>query len=290
LGPRFEDQWRTRFEEFAELRDDDAGIAGWSSTGLDARVRRFLRLWKPAAAGRWLDAGCGAGTYTAILRQRGLQVVAVDYSLPTLRKAASRNLDVVGLLAADVRRLPFRNELFDGVICFGVNQALADSRPAVEELSRQVKAGGELWVDALNRWCLANLYASLRRRLRGRPVHLRYESPRRIMRLLRDCGFTDVRLHWMPIIPGRSQRLQQMIESQSGQALLRLLPPLGLLISHSFIVQGRKSRPLTATRSSAAELNELSTTVMPVWDRHPENPSRPAALLMRAVATEDRSV
>ena len=241
MGPQFEDQWRTRFEEFAELRDDDAGIAGWSSTGLDARVRRFLSLWKSSATGRWLDAGCGAGTYTAILRQRGLQVVAVDYSLPTLRKAALRDIDPLGLLAADVRRLPFSDERFDGVLCFGVSQALADSQPAIQELSRQVKAGGELWVDALNRWCLANLYQSLRRRYRGRPVHLRYESPWRVRRLLRAYGFTDIRLHWMPIAPGRSQRLQRMIESRAGQGLLRCVLPLGLLISHSFIVHGRKS-------------------------------------------------
>ena len=250
MGPRFEDQWRTRFEEFAELRDDDAGIAGWSPTGLDARIRRFLSLWKPAATGRWLDAGCGAGTYTSILRKHGLEVVAIDYSLPTLRKAASRNLDVVGLLAADVRQLPFRNEHFDGVLCFGVNQALADSRPAVEELSRQVKPGGELWIDALNRWCLANLYESVRRRYRGRPVHLRYESPRQIRRLLRECGFTNVGVHWMPIAPGHSQRLQRMIESRAVQGLLRRLPPLGLLISHSFVVHGRKG-PTSTSRSDA---------------------------------------
>ncbi len=251
MGPRFEEQWRTRFEEFAELRDDDAGIAGWSATGLDARVRRFLRLWKPSSIGRWLDAGCGAGTYTAILRQRGLEVVAVDYSLPTLRKAALRDLDVLGLLAADVRRLPFGDDQFDGVLCFGVSQALADSQPAIQELARQVKAGGELWVDALNRWCFANIYQSLRRRYRGRPVHLRYESPWRIKRLLRDHGFTDVRLHWMPIAPGHSQRLQRIIESPAGQGLLHFVLPMGLLLSHSFIVCGTKPFKREAARANS---------------------------------------
>src|SRR6266481_1370695 len=63
-----EAEWQGRFREFAESRDDDAGIAGWTSTGLEARLRRFLALWKPGAQGeRWLDAGCGAGTYTRVL-------------------------------------------------------------------------------------------------------------------------------------------------------------------------------------------------------------------------------
>ena len=38
-GPSFESKWRERFEEFAELRDDDAGIAGWSPSGLETRFR-----------------------------------------------------------------------------------------------------------------------------------------------------------------------------------------------------------------------------------------------------------
>ena len=64
----FETAWRSRFEEFASIRDDDAGIAGWSPAGLDARMRRFTGLWRPSREGlRWLDAGCGAGTYTRYL-------------------------------------------------------------------------------------------------------------------------------------------------------------------------------------------------------------------------------
>ena len=46
--PGFEQEWRSRFIEFADLRDDDAGIAGWSTTGLDARFRFFRSLWRGA--------------------------------------------------------------------------------------------------------------------------------------------------------------------------------------------------------------------------------------------------
>jgi len=249
----FEKRWRGRFQEYAELFDDDAGIAGWSVTGLDARVRRFLHLWNPGKVGRiWLDAGCGAGTYTRILTRHGLQVVAVDYSLPTLRKAAARGLDSAALAAADVCRLPFRRETFDGVVCFGVTQALADSRAVARELVTQVKPGGELWLDALNRWCVVHAYELLKRRLRGHPFHLRYESPAHLMRLLRDEGFAKVRLHWMPILPSRWYGLQSLVESRLAGLALRAVPLLGLLVSHAFIIQASKAPADAASSESPA--------------------------------------
>ncbi|HKW81144.1 MAG TPA: class I SAM-dependent methyltransferase [Casimicrobiaceae bacterium] len=236
MDPEFEHQWRSRFEEFAQLRDDDAGIAGWTCSGLQSRVRRFLGLWKPdAGGGLWLDAGCGAGTYTRILLRDGLDVVGIDYSLPTLKKTMARKLD--GAFAvADVRRLPFRGEQFDGALCFGVTQALADSEPALRELARQIKPGGELWIDALNRWCLVHALGVLGRALRGRPRHLRYEAPSRVLRELRRCGFTEVRLHWLPMAPSGSAHLQRLIESRALAWMFRRIPLLGAVCCHGFIV------------------------------------------------------
>jgi SAM-dependent methyltransferase len=240
--PSFERRWRNRFQEYADERDDDAGIAGWSVTGLDARVRGFRGLWDPGAPGRrWLDAGCGAGTYSRILVERGLVVVGVDYSLPSLRKAAERGPGRIALAVADVRRLPFRPAAFDGVLCLGVTQALAESGPAVRELAAQVRPGGELWLDALNRWCVVHAYELLRRWAGGRPIHLRYESPARLERLLREAGFGAVRLHWMPILPTRWYALQRIVESGPLRLALRTVPLLGMFLSHAFILRAEKA-------------------------------------------------
>lgn len=240
LDPGFEDQWRTRFEEFADLRDDDAGIAGWTATGLDARVRRFRGLWRAGERGRWLDAGCGAGTYTRILLGDGHQVVGADYSLPTLRKTLSRGLDGAVFAVADVRSLPFRAQEFDGALCFGVTQALADSELAVREFARLIKPGGQLWIDGLNAWCVIHAVGGLRRRIRGRPRHLRYESPRQIKRLLSRHGFTDISLYWMPVIPSRSHAFQKVIEAPPVAAALQHVPFLGALASHAFIIRATR--------------------------------------------------
>ena len=250
MAPRFEDQWRTRFEEFADLRDDDAGIAGWSTTGLDARVRRFQSLWRSSQAGQWLDAGCGAGTYIRILLRHGHKVVAVDYSLPTLRKAVARGLDGAVFSVADVRRLPFASQQFDGILCLGVTQALEESGPAMTELARLLKPGGELWIDALNGWCVIHALGALRRRVLGNAQHLRYESPRRIKKLCLERGLTDVRLHWMPIMPSHSPSLQRTVEARPIAGILDYVPLLGALASHAFIV--RATKPGRARDSGAS--------------------------------------
>jgi SAM-dependent methyltransferase len=243
LPPEFEDQWRERFEEFASARDDDAGIAGWSPTGLAARVRRFRALWRPPqpAGGLWLDAGCGAGTYTRLLLDARQNVIGVDYSQVTLRKAAARDLAGARFVAADVRHLPFRAARFDGALCLGVTQALAESGTAIDSLAAALKPGAELWLDALNGWCVIHVWGRLRRQLRGRPRHLRYESPWRMRRQMRQRGFEDVRLHWMPIAPAGSPVLRTIAESAVATRLFRIVPPLGALFSHAFILTGRRA-------------------------------------------------
>jgi SAM-dependent methyltransferase len=241
LEPGFEEQWRERFEEFALHRDDDAGIAGWTRSGLDARLRRFLGLWQPAPRGRrWLDAGCGAGTYTRALTGQGLDVVGVDYSAPTVAKAVARGIVGASFLISDVRCMPFPAGHFDGVLCFGVTQALDDSEPAIRELKRVLAGDGQMWIDGLNRWCVVHLYERARRRVKGRQRHLRYESPRGVVRLCRQHGFTEIELHWLPVLPRRAQRMQRVLESKTFVWMFRHVPLVGLLASHSFIVRARR--------------------------------------------------
>ena len=238
----FEARWRSRFTDYARARDDDAGIAGWSSTGLAARFRFFERQWSGAeAAGVWLDVGCGAGTYARYLARHGAEVVGVDYSLPSLAKARARSPAGVHWAMADARALPVGSAVASGVLCFGVTQALADSRALLEELARVTCPGGTVWVDGLNGWCLPNLAHRLGRWLRRRPQHLRYESPRYLKRLARRAGFEHVQLLWLPILPSRLHRFQKWLESPRAVALLQRLPLLALLLSHSMVIRARRA-------------------------------------------------
>lgn len=237
----FEQAWRKRFAKFAESNDDDAGIAGWSATGLEARLKRFSRLLEGRAIrGLWLDVGCGAGTYCRLLAAAGAETVAIDYSLLTLRKARQRSPTIRQWCVGDANRLPLRREIFDGVLCFGVTQALVGSEQAVRELAGSLKAGGQIWIDGLNTWCLASLVDRLSRRLRGKPMHLRYESPRRLQVLLSNAGLVKARIFWVPIFPGRLRLLQSMVDNPVARAVFAVAWPLGAFLSHAFIVYAEK--------------------------------------------------
>jgi SAM-dependent methyltransferase len=239
----FERGWHQRFSRFAAQHEDDASIAGWSTMGLAARLRQFQRSFPPAIGGeRWLDAGCGAGTYSRYLASLGASVLGIDYSFPTVEKARSRGGEGISFCVANATALPVRAGSFDGALALGVTQALSSSEPLVAALAQSVRPGGRLWIDGLNAWCFVHALSEARRSVRGRPRHLRYETPGAVKRLLRAHDFTDLRVLWLPIVPSRMQRLQRLIETRPVRFLFRAVPPLGALLSHSFIVCGAKQR------------------------------------------------
>ncbi len=238
----FDEQWRERFIEFATLREDDAGIAGWSGSGLDTRFRCFRSLWRPPFAGaRYLDVGCGAATYTRWLAEQGVDPLGVDYSLPTLRKARARTPPSIFLCAGDATRLPFRSASFDGILCFGLLQAVSDSARVAGELARVVRPGGDLWIDALNRGAIASQIERTRLRLRGKGMHLRYEHASRLASVLAAAGFESVQRHWLPIVPARFPNVQRMLDSHAARAIFAAVYPLGLMLSHAFILHARRA-------------------------------------------------
>ncbi|MCL4797991.1 MAG: methyltransferase domain-containing protein [Burkholderiales bacterium] len=242
MRPDFETAWRRRFETFGREHEDDAGIAGWSEAGLQARFRNFARSWRPAAAGAfWLDAGCGAGTYARTLASSGQHVLALDYSLPSLVKARSRAQEQPLLwVAGDVTALPLRSDSFDGVVCFGVLQSLSGPERAISELARVLRPDGELWVDALNARCLPNLFGRWRAKARGQETRLRYDTVGILKRALREGGFRSVRISWVPILPERLRFAQALLESRVVRWLLGALPWLGSAVSHAYVLTARR--------------------------------------------------
>lgn len=239
--PSFETRWRRRFDEFAETHDTDASIAGWSETGLQARVRGFLRHWVRRPIGeRWLDLGCGAGTYTRLLSEQGLDVVGADYSPRTLSKARLRSTSSIDWVSADARRLPFHGGTFDGILCFGVTQALSQTLTVAMEAARVLRPGGYLWIDALNAGCVANVWANANRRVTGQPSHLRFERVSSVRRALTEAGFHTLGVYWLPLAPAGWKRTAALADSAGFRRLLQVIPPAASVLSHSFIVLARR--------------------------------------------------
>jgi SAM-dependent methyltransferase len=237
----FRARWKARFEHRATVFDDDAGIAGWTKSGLEARFRSFRRSWSSdGTAALWLDIGCGAGTYTRFLHQEGLRVIGMDYSIPTLRKARARSPSEMRWVAADVTRLPVRAGTIDGVLCFGVLQAIPASRPALEAIAEALKPAGALWIDFLNARFIPSRLEIRRWRKAGKSPHLRYETAQDLVAALRECGYDVIAVHWIPILPSALQWLQPLAACRPVRWLLRHAPRLAESASHSILVEARR--------------------------------------------------
>lgn len=96
---------------------------------------------------RILDAGCGSGWYAEQLIRRGAVVTGIDASAAMVdharkRLAASSNVTIDVADLAD--RLPFPDDVFDGVVSPLVLHYLEDFRPALKEMRRVLVPGGWL--------------------------------------------------------------------------------------------------------------------------------------------------
>lgn len=116
-------------------RDRFARETGWPAEGLDGEVV--------------LEAGCGAGRFTANLAATGANIVAMDYS-SAVDVSAEMNGDAPNVVfaQADILDLPFRPGAFDRVFCHGVIQHTPDPAETFRCLNEMVKPGGLISIDA----------------------------------------------------------------------------------------------------------------------------------------------
>ncbi len=96
-----------------------------------------------------LEVGCGAGRFTEIvLKNTKAHLYALDYS--TSVDANYRNNgphERLKLFQASMFHMPFAENSFDKVFCFGVLQHTHDFKKALECMASTLKPGGELVVD-----------------------------------------------------------------------------------------------------------------------------------------------
>jgi len=96
---------------------------------------------------RALEVGCGFGSASALLQEKGAAVVALDIELPRVQHARA---DGVQAALADANALQFRDGVFDLVLCIGVLEHLPEPRRFVEEAYRCLRSGGHLYLTWTN--------------------------------------------------------------------------------------------------------------------------------------------
>ena len=118
---------------------------------------------KERTPGRALDLGCGTGTHSIYLAQRGWQVVGIDFSTKAIAVAhakAKRAGTPIDFRIADVTRLSFLAGQFEFALdvgCFHGLDAKGRTR-YVEQLACLLRPGGKFMLWALDRVALFENY------------------------------------------------------------------------------------------------------------------------------------
>lgn len=123
-----------------------------SYSGKPLTFNRFWNntKWKPKELfGKTiLEAGSGAGRFAEILLEAGAKVVSFDYS--TAIDANYKNNYNKGdlfLFQGDIYNIPFPDNYFDYVFCYGVLQHTPNPQKAYKILFDKLKRGGKISID-----------------------------------------------------------------------------------------------------------------------------------------------
>jgi len=158
-------------EYFHKLFSNQVNIDYWESVydrqdllGICCRRRMYQALsWLDntnlSKNSKILDVGCGAGMMAKEIANKGYEILGMDYSYNMVRKAkavcnVNTKLDT-NFLQGDIESLPFKNSVFDMVLCLGVISYLKSEQKTLQEMSRILKPGGTMILSILNKFSLA---------------------------------------------------------------------------------------------------------------------------------------
>ena len=170
-------------------------------TGHESLAGRLIRpgAFDVRGCKRILDAGCGNGRYSRfLLRQADADALLTgfDLSQQMLARARKRLASArIGLVAADLTRLPYADASFDAVVSGWVLEHLPDPRPGLRELARVLKPGGKLLLlttenTFTGRWC-------------SRLWHCRTYTRAELRQVCAECGLGWGRELWFSPLHAR---------------------------------------------------------------------------------------
>lgn len=147
----FDTRWRAHPRPQATTESVFVDKIGWTREDLEGRTV--------------LDAGAGAGRFSALVAGLGAEVLAVDAS-PSALRAAACNAPGATLVQADLLTLPLVDGCVDLAFSIGVLHHTADPARAFREVARTVRPGGRLAV-----WLYPDYFGDERKRAAAAFLH-----------------------------------------------------------------------------------------------------------------------
>lgn len=148
------DKRKTKETYDKEVRIYDSSRATFEKGRFAARERGLLRQnirQNIPDEGRILVVACGTGRHHAFLHNEfGCECIGVDLSTEMLKVARLKERRTE-LVCADAENLPFRNEVFDAVICSRALYLFGSKLTFLKEAYSSLKGRGKLMVSTISR-------------------------------------------------------------------------------------------------------------------------------------------
>lgn len=123
----------------------------------------LLRFVGDAPDTRVLEVGCGTGHWLGLLSRRGIWVAGLDASVQMLA-GARRHASDAALAHGRAEHLPWRDAVFDRVMCVNALHHFADPPAFLQDARRVLRPGGAVMTigldphTGLDQWCIYDYF------------------------------------------------------------------------------------------------------------------------------------
>lgn len=111
-------------------------------------ISRYLERFCPnMTSGNILDLGVGQWEYISLLTKQNMRVIGLDISSDLLKIARDHDDVNVNLIRGDLAHLPFKNGVFDLIICLSVLEHLNNPEKLVQKIKLLSKEAGVVIIN-----------------------------------------------------------------------------------------------------------------------------------------------
>jgi methionine biosynthesis protein MetW len=113
------------------------------------RLEKVVFTLKNYHFNRFLDVGCGDGSFSSLLKEFSDEVYGLDISENAVKSANEKSIKAY-VVNLDKEDLPFEDNFFDAVFCGEVIEHLYDTDHLLDEIHRVLKPNGFCIITAPN--------------------------------------------------------------------------------------------------------------------------------------------
>ena len=170
---------------------------------------------------RVLELCCGAGEFSQLLADRGIQTVSVDGDIRNIEKLKAKGFTAV---AADLEEsLPLNSADFDVVVILEGIEHIVNCENLIAECYRVLKHGGLLLLSTPNiAWIQDRVRLFFGKNVPNEGVHLRFFTVKSLCTMLKKGGFDVVSTNSFTALIGINRLLR----------ILMNRPPIFVKVTH----------------------------------------------------------